>query len=326
MRSTLVPVLEESSGKKCGVDFGVCYNPLFIALGSILRDLLTPDVLLVGESDPRAGDVVAGFLTKFVTNGAVPQRMSFENAELSKIAVNTFVTTKITFANMLAALCDRLPGGDVDTVSNAVGLDRRIGRKYLTGGLGYGGPCFPRDNLAMKHFSDATGVDASLPSTVDALNRMLPAAIAKRLGPIVRDCVKVAVLGLSYKPQSNWAEESQGVFLANSISEMGPKVSGFDPLANAMARPLLNAAVEIAGSIEDCIRGADLVLVTTPDDAFGALNATGFGGGREPVVVVDFWRRLDHLDGAPNILYLPYGRASQSKWESASFRFSRNSV
>lgn len=315
MSSVLVPALEESSGKRCGPDFGVCYNPLFIALGSIIRDLTNPDLLLVGESDSRAGDIVSAFLSGFVVNGAVPQRMSFENAELSKISVNTFVTMKITFANMLAAACDRLPGGDVDAVSNAIGLDGRIGRKYLTGGLGYGGPCFPRDNLAMKSFADSIGVDVGLSTTTDTFNRSLPNTIVESLSPFIGGCEKVAVLGLSYKPQSNWAEESQGVLLANRIRDMGPSVCGFDPLANEMARELLSPNVDVAESMKDCVQGADMVLIATPDDAFNDLETGWFSGRNEQVVLVDFWRRFGHLADSSNIRYVAYGRASHDRSE-----------
>jgi UDPglucose 6-dehydrogenase len=144
-RTALIPVLERASGKRCGADFGVCYSPAFIALGSVLRDFLNPDFVLIGESDARAGEALEALYRSVVENRAPCRRMSLENAELVKIGINTFVTTKIAFANMLAELCERVPGGDVDVVTGALGLDRRIGRPYLTGGLGYGGPCFPRE-------------------------------------------------------------------------------------------------------------------------------------------------------------------------------------
>ncbi len=143
-RQALVPILEKESGKKAGTDFGVCYSPEFIALGSIINDFLNPDFTLIGEIDDRCGSQLEDLYSRVVGNGAPSARMSLENAELAKISINTFVTTKITFANMLAEICEKIPGGDVDVVSNALGLDKRIGRKYLTGSIGYGGPCFPR--------------------------------------------------------------------------------------------------------------------------------------------------------------------------------------
>ena len=171
------PLLEKESGKRCGIDFGLCYSPEFIALGSVLRDFLNPDLLLIGECDARAGERVAAFYREALKIDVPAVRMSPVNAELAKIALNTYVTTKITFANMLAELCEQLPGGDVDAVTQALGLDRRIGAKYLSGALGYGGPCFPRDNTAMARLLEAMGVSSQLPSTVDWLNRSLPGRV-----------------------------------------------------------------------------------------------------------------------------------------------------
>ncbi len=129
-----------SSGQR---DLRVCYSPEFIALGSVIRDFLNPDFLLIGEFDRASGDHLEACYRDIVGEPPV-RRMSLENAELAKLAVNAFVTTKITFANMLADVCARIPDGDVDVVADAIGLDTRIGRKYLSGGLGFGGPCFPR--------------------------------------------------------------------------------------------------------------------------------------------------------------------------------------
>ena len=143
------PALEAASGRVVGDSVGLCYNPEFIALGSVIRDMTHPDLVLIGESDPRAGDVVEAIHRTFIANNAQVRRMTWVNAEITKIAVNTFVTTKISYANMLAEICEQLPGGDVDVVTGALGVDRRIGHAYLRGAVGYGGPCFPRDNAAL---------------------------------------------------------------------------------------------------------------------------------------------------------------------------------
>jgi UDPglucose 6-dehydrogenase len=135
--------LERASGRRVGADLGLCYNPEFIALGSVVSNMLEPDFLLIGENDARSGALVASVYESVCPNHPPARRMNFVNAELAKISVNTFVTTKISYANMLADICDRLPGADVDVVAEAVGSDSRIGRKYLRGAVGYGGPCFP---------------------------------------------------------------------------------------------------------------------------------------------------------------------------------------
>ena len=134
--------LERASGKRVGRDFGLCYNPEFIALGSVIRDFLNPDFLLIGESDPQSGDILEALYRQVCENQPGVARMNFVNAEIAKLSVNTFVTTKISFANMLARICEALPDADVDVVSGALGLDTRIGIKYLKGAVGYGGPVF----------------------------------------------------------------------------------------------------------------------------------------------------------------------------------------
>lgn len=166
-RHGLLPILEEESGKVCGKDFGLCYSPEFIALGSIIHDFLNPDFTLVGEFDERAGSNLEACYAEIMENNAPCKRMSMENAELAKVSLNAFITTKITFANMLADLCERIPGGDVDIVTDALGSDERIGHKYLKGALGYGGPCFPRDNVALGFIARALGSKANLAETTD---------------------------------------------------------------------------------------------------------------------------------------------------------------
>ena len=153
-------MLEKASGKRVGADFGLCYSPEFIALGSVIRDFLNPDMLLIGESDDRAGETLQALYAQVCENKPTVARMSFVNAEITKLAVNTYVTTKISYANMLARICERLSGANVDVITSALGLDTRIGPKYLKGAVSYGGPCFPRDNLALAQLARQLGVPA----------------------------------------------------------------------------------------------------------------------------------------------------------------------
>jgi len=307
-RYGLIPLLEEASGKRAGADFGICYGPEFIALGSVIRDFLNPDFTLIGELDQRSGDTLEAIYGQVLINGAPAVRLTIENAELAKIAVNTYVTTKITFANMLAEICDRLPGGDVDAVTRALGMDSRIGRRYLTGALGYGGPCFPRDNQALSFIARAVGVDAPIADTTDRANRSLPPTLARRALAGIEAGARVAVLGLSYKPASHVVEESQGVALANEIAGAGARVRAYDPLANRTATDAVARGVEIADSLEACLADARVVLITNPDPAFRALDASAFATAARPVRVVDYWRMLPALEGTPGIEYVGYGR------------------
>ena len=305
-RHGLVPVLEEASGRVAGPDFGMCYSPKFIALGSVIRDFLNPDFTLVGELDPRSGETLEACYGELLENAAPCRRMSLENAELAKVALNTYVTTKITFANMLADLCERLPGGDVDVVADALGLDRRVGRQYLTGATSYGGPCFPRDNHALAFLARALGTSAELAETTDRLNRRETERLLDRIGEVRGR--QVAVLGLAYKPETPVVEESAGLAIVDGLVARGARVRAYDPLAGASAATEMPAEVEVAPSARACVAGSAVVIVTTADPAFVSLRPEDFAPGAR---IYDAWRGLRHLDGARGVSWVPVGRGSR---------------
>ncbi len=260
MQFGIVPVLEEASGKKCDTSFGLCYNPEFIALGSVIHDLLNPDFLLIGESDQKAGNELELFYSSLCDNQPAVKRMNFVNAELTKISVNTYVTTKITFANMLSNMFEELPGVDIDTVSSALGLDSRIGRRYLTGALGYGGPCFPRDNKALGFLAKMIGSPATLAETTDQMNQRLLERQLEKIRKKIGHRATVSVLGLGYKPDTNVIEESQGIALVQSLLGNGNTIIVFDPLAMENARQVLKEEVTYARSLRDCLDQSDAII------------------------------------------------------------------
>jgi len=308
-RYGLLPILEKYSGKKCGKDFGLCYSPEFIALGTVIRDYLNPDFYLIGEFDERSGAALESVNSQVALNHAPSKRMSIENAELAKISLNSYVTLKISFANILADLCERIPGGDVDLVSDAIGMDQRIGRRYLTGGFGYGGPCFPRDNVALNFVGKHLGASTQLLEMNDSYNRTISPRFVEKLKPYLRDGSTVAVLGLAYKPLSHVIEESAGMYLCLTLSAGGFRVIGFDPLATEEARAALRMHALVADTIPSCLQDAECILVTTPDDVFRALKPEDFIGNKESVTVIDFWRCLpESVRHHPAIRYVPMGR------------------
>jgi UDPglucose 6-dehydrogenase len=286
------PLLERISGKRCGTGFGLCYSPEFIALGSVLHDFLNPDLLLIGECDATAGERVAAFYRDALGIDAPTCRMAPVNAELAKIALNTYVTTKITFANLLAELCERLPGGDVDAVTQALGLDRRIGAKYLKGALGYGGPCFPRDNSALARLLKEMGVSSQLPDTVDWLNRSHPGRIVSMIEQhATNSSQRIAVLGLAYKPHTNVVDESQGVAIARQLADKGFEVTVFDPVAIESARGVLGGTVQYANSVADCVCDAAIIVVATDWPEFASVFDQIADLTHRPLII-DGWRLL----------------------------------
>jgi len=307
-RYGLIPVLEKEAGKIVGRDFGFCYSPEFIALGSVIKNFLNPDFTLVGEYDERSGKNIEEAYSKIMPKNTPCKRMSLENAELAKISLNAYVTSKITFANMLAEICQQIPGGDVDVVTEAIGLDSRIGRKYLTGALGFGGPCFPRDNVALAFFADAVGIKAKLPEATDFVNRSLAGSIAQTVKSMTKPDDTVAVLGLAYKPQSHVLEESQGIALSRALCEIGVQVKAHDPLSQAMDSKQIPAVIQVCKSVDEVLKGASAVLITTPDEAYASLKESDFAYVQQGCVILDFWRILKNvLSGFSQVRYVPYG-------------------
>lgn len=309
-RHGLLPILEHESGKKCGPDFGLCYNPEFIALGSVIRDFLNPDFYLLGEFDSRSGDLLQEVHHRVSQNNAPVKRMTLENAELAKVAVNSFVTMKISYANMLAEFCEHLPGGDVDVISDALGMDKRIGRKYLTGGLGFGGPCFPRDNVALNFIGNILGVDGRLLKVNDDFNRSLSphrVEMLKSYLPLPATGATVAVLGLAYKPLSHVIEESPGIYLCQALSDAGYRVIGHDSLAAQSAGDELKMEALVTDSLDEALKDAEVVIITTTDQIYLDLTTELLLQGRSQVTLIDFWRCMKHLADDLRIRYVPIG-------------------
>lgn len=306
------PALEAASGKRCGEGFGLCYSPEFIALGNVIHDMLNPDFVLLGESDPQAGAMLEQIYRQLVNGNPPFSHMNLVNAELAKISVNTYVTTKISYANMLGEICENLPGADVDVVTSAIGQDSRIGKKYLRGATGYGGPCFPRDNIAFGVLAQAVGANATLAAATDAVNRKQAERIVSRLLPKLVPNAKVGILGLSYKPDTGVIEESQGVALAKELLSKGYAVVLYDPLALDNVRQLLGTQAQYATSVQDCVHEADVIVVTTPDRAYQSLQPSDLApvNSSQRKVVLDCWRVLDREQLAPVCEYMALGVGS----------------
>ena len=302
-------VLEMASGKRCGHDFGLCYSPEFVALGTVIRDFLHPDFLLIGEWDRRSGDALEAIYRRVCEPMPAVSRLTLVNSELAKLAVNAFITTKISYANMLADLCHHVPGGDVEQVTAALGLDRRIGSVYLKGAVSYGGPCFPRDNRAMAALAQRVDVPAELVETVDQVNRQHH----ERLLELVRGYLPangtVGVLGLAYKPGSDVIEHAAGVLLARDLLQQGVPVIAHDPVAMENTQRALGDELMLANTVTNCVRNADVVVLTTPWSAYDAIDASMLQrpAHRSRPVVIDCWRRLDAEQIAPAAQYVAFG-------------------
>jgi UDPglucose 6-dehydrogenase len=237
--SVLIPMLENETSWKCGAEFSVCYNPEFIALGNVINGLLEPDMVLIGESDPGAGDALEQLYRNYTRNKCRIARMSIISAELTKISVNSYITMKISFTNQLRMIAEKFPKADINTILDAIGTDTRIGKKYLRAGLSYGGPCFPRDNRLLAYTARQTGGAAPLAEASDKVNELTKASLLERVAKVTGAGATVLVLGLSYKPDTYITEESAGLHLAQNLKKQGRRVIVHDFAATAANNPAL---------------------------------------------------------------------------------------
>jgi UDPglucose 6-dehydrogenase len=222
--TVLIPMLERETGGACGRDFGMCYNPEFIALGNVVKGLLEPDMVLIGESDPDSGAALEGLYQRYNSNSPRIARMSIISAELTKISVNSYITMKISFTNQLRMIAEQFPKANIHNILEAIGSDSRIGPKYLRAGLSYGGPCFPRDNRLLAYTARQLGLEAPLAEASDRVNQQTNLDLFEKVQRLVSKNDTIAVLGLSYKPDTYITEEAAGLYLAQQLKRQGFKV------------------------------------------------------------------------------------------------------
>ncbi len=288
------PLLEHLTGKKCGQDFGLAYNPEFIALGSVIQNFLNPDMVLIGSSDERTALTLQEAYSNTVDSKPHFAHMNLTNAEITKLSLNCFVTMKISFANELTALCENIPGANVDVVTQALGHDTRIGRKYLTGGLGFGGPCFPRDNKAFQAVGRQFGYTLQLGPQVVAVNE----AVVDRLFAYIHAGFEkkgqpVALFGVSYKQDTQITEASQGILLAHKLVEAGYAVRLHDPKALAEARKELGNSVAYCDDPHAAVKDATAIVLLANWPQFASYDWEALEKeARQGAVLLDSWRIL----------------------------------
>lgn len=273
-------IINSISGKNCGSDYGLCYNPDFIAIGRIVHDFMNPDMILIGQSDPASGRRLQEIHEKLVDNEPEFHRMSYYNAELAKISLNSYCTMKITFANVIAEICEKLPDGDAWQVLDAVGADSRVGKRYFKPGLAYSGPCFPRDCKAFSHAANGVGVTSGLATTTDMINQSVK---HYRMNKYVRDVLEkkgtswLSVLGVTYKEDTILVEESASLALVENLSMQGITAKIYDPMGIPEAKRVLRGSnVVFTSSIGECLENTSVCFVGAPWKEFKELKKEDF--------------------------------------------------
>jgi UDPglucose 6-dehydrogenase len=256
-----------------GADLSVVSNPEFLREGAAIQDFMAPDRVVVGTDDARAREVMTELYRPLADKGAPILHTARRGAELIKYAANAFLATKITFINEIADLCEQA-NADVEEVAHGIGLDHRIGPKFLNAGPGYGGSCFPKDLLALLKAGLDFGVPIRSIETIISINDQRKRAMARKViaacGGSIRG-KRIAVLGLTFKAETDDMRESPAVSIITALQDAGAKVRAYDPQGMAHATTILNE-VDYAPDPYACAEGADALVVMTEWKEFRALD------------------------------------------------------
>ncbi|MCB9970679.1 MAG: UDP-glucose/GDP-mannose dehydrogenase family protein [Hyphomonas sp.] len=293
-------------------DFAVVSNPEFLREGAAIKDFKIPDRVVVGTDDERARHVMRELYRPLFLNETPILFTSRRTSELIKYAANAFLAVKITFINEMADLCEKV-GANVQEVSRGIGLDGRIGSKFLNAGPGYGGSCFPKDTLALTKTANDYGSPVRIVDTVVEVNAARKKAMATKVIDAMGGDVKgktIGVLGLAFKQNTDDMRDAPSLDILPALQAAGAKVRAFDPEAMTEASHLLND-IEFASNAYDAAAGADALVIVTEWDQFRALDLDRIKAALKGNVVVDLRNIYSPEDmAAKGFAYTSIGRPS----------------
>ncbi|HZO85930.1 MAG TPA: UDP-glucose/GDP-mannose dehydrogenase family protein [Verrucomicrobiae bacterium] len=269
-------------------EFAVVSNPEFLREGAAIRDFKHPDRIVVGTTDGRAKEIMSELYRPLYLNAAPIMYIGRRTAELIKYAANSFLATKITFINEIADLAEKV-GADVQEIARGIGLDNRIGSKFLHPGPGFGGSCFPKDLVALVKTSQDNAVPLRIIETVIAVNdqrkRAMARKVASALDGELRDRT-ISILGLTFKPNTDDMREAPSIPLITALQDMGAKVRAFDPAGMQQAQKVLEN-VTYCENAYDCAKGGDALVIVTEWEQFRALDLGRLKNAMARPIMVD---------------------------------------
>lgn len=251
----IIDRIEEISGKKLNQDFGFVYIPDLVALGSVITDFENPDLLILGESSSKYGDIAENIYTKIIKNNAPIKKMSLIEGEITKVSLNAYITMKISFANFIGNISEKY-NCNPNNITNALGLDRRISPHFIKSGLSFGGTCFPRDTWAFIKMSDDLGLDAKHIKATQEINDFQNTNLLQKI--LKYKDKKIGILGLSFKPNTTVTEKSPGLFLYEKLMELNYEVLVYDKLIET----------KYFGNFEKFVEESDVIVITHNDKDF----------------------------------------------------------
>jgi UDPglucose 6-dehydrogenase len=295
-RNIVRPAVEKESGRALGTDFGLCSNPEFLREGRAIYDTENPDRIIIGGDNAHALSLLEQFYQEYHKPNIPPIiKTTHENAELIKYANNAFLAAKISFINTIANIAEKTPNANVTTIAKSIGLDERIGPKFLEAGLGYGGSCFPKDLAALIAYSKSRGYGPGLIAATANTNGTQPFKAVqfakKRLRRLQGK--KIAVLGLAFKPNTADMREAVSIPIIKALLSSRAKVTAYDPAAKEQAKKMFRNRIQYASSATGCIKGAELAIVVTEWDEFKQLTGKDFVALMKTPLVYDGRRIFD---------------------------------
>ncbi len=319
-RNTVKRLVQAASGRAPD-EFGLCMNPEFLREGSAVEDFLNPDRIVIGEADAKSGKVMEVLYDSF---DCAKLHVGLEEAELTKYASNSLLSTLISFSNELAALCEATPGADVETVLNALHLDHRLSPiqqgvrvapeilTYLRAGIGFGGSCLPKDVNALRSYGRRKGVMTPLLDAVMATNTRRPEQVVRIMEGAMGGLSgrTVALLGLAFKAGTDDLRSSPALAVLSILKSHGVSVRGCDPFISRDAAASLGLDHFCAGNLESTLENADAALLTTADPLFVKADWAQMAARMRSAVLIDGRNALRKIRLPASIRYYPIGQGA----------------
>jgi UDPglucose 6-dehydrogenase len=279
------------------LEVAIASNPEFLREGSAIGDFMRPDRVVIGTESEHARDVLGRLYRPLYLLETPIVFTGLETAELIKYAANSFLAMKVTFINEMADLCERV-GADVQDVARGIGLDGRIGRKFLHAGPGFGGSCFPKDTLALVRIAQDAGAPSRLVETVVSVNDARKAGMAARIETACGGSVRgktIAVLGLTFKPETDDMRDAASIPIVHRLASDGARIRAFDPEGMDQAKPLLPETVTYCKDARETMQDADALILLTAWNDFRALSPGLLLEKMKGRVVIDMWNVYDPI-------------------------------
>jgi UDPglucose 6-dehydrogenase len=302
IQDSFIPLIETNTNWKLNKEYGLCYIPDFVALGTIIKDFENPEFVVLGQSDQKAGDKALELYSKVFVNNPPVKRMSLIEAEIAKISLNAYICTKISFSNFLTRVCEKFDNVNVDNITESIGIDKRISPHYFKGGLSFGGTCFPRDTWAFMKMSEKLGMKAHHIEAAEKLNQEQDRHLLDKVIKVVLDnslSNEISILGLGFKNNTPVINESASIKLIEKLLNMNYKIHVYDPVEEAVenTKQLFSNKIEYHSTPQECVNNSKLCVVINFNKQYKDLTNWSKDG-----YIIDCWRSI--TSNSNNIFYI----------------------